>query len=59
VSDGAKVGNSCGVISRLTKDTVVIRERIRDASGVMSPRDTVLRLRGEEENEFYSCRDRL
>jgi Tfp pilus assembly protein PilP len=49
VSDGAKVGTHGGVISRITKDTVVIRERIRDASGVMSPRDTVLRLRGEEE----------
>jgi Tfp pilus assembly protein PilP len=49
VTDGAKVGAHGGVISRITKDTVVIRERIRDASGVMSPRDTVLRLRGEEE----------
>ena len=49
VTAGAKVGTHGGVISRITKDTVVIRERIRDASGVMSPRDTVLRLRGEEE----------
>ena len=49
VTDAAKVGTHGGVISKITKDTVVIRERIRDASGVMSPRDTVLRLRGEEE----------
>ncbi|MGO9379761.1 MAG: pilus assembly protein PilP [Dissulfurispiraceae bacterium] len=49
VTDGDKVGSHGGVITKITKDTVVIRERIRDASGVMSPRDTVLRLRGEEE----------
>jgi Tfp pilus assembly protein PilP len=49
VTDGVKAGSHGGIISKITKDTVVIRERIRDASGVMSPRDTVLRLRGEEE----------
>lgn len=49
IIEGTKVGSHGGVISKITKDTVVIRERIRDASGVMSPRDTVLRLRGEEE----------
>jgi len=36
-------------VAKIAKDTVVIRERTRDASGVVSPRDTVLRLRGEEE----------
>jgi len=49
VTDGVKVGSHSGVVAKIAKDTVVIRERIRDASGVMSPRDTVLRLRGEEE----------
>jgi len=49
VMDGAKVGSHGGVITKITKDTVVIRERIRDASGGMSARETVLRLRGEEE----------
>jgi len=49
VTEGDKVGSHGGVITKITKDTVVIKERIRDASGVMSPRDTVLRLRGEEE----------
>lgn len=49
VTDGTKVGSHGGLITKITKDTVVVRERIRDASGVMSPRDTVLRLRGEEE----------
>ncbi|HMK61612.1 MAG TPA: pilus assembly protein PilP [Dissulfurispiraceae bacterium] len=49
VNDGVKVGSHSGVVAKITKDTVVIRERMRDATGVMSPRDTVLRLRGEEE----------
>jgi Tfp pilus assembly protein PilP len=49
VSAGTKVGGHGGVINSITKDTVVITERIKDASGVMSPRNTVLRLRGEEE----------
>jgi len=49
VTDGAKVGTRSGVISKIVKDSMVIKERVRDARGVMNPRDTVLRLRGEEE----------
>jgi Tfp pilus assembly protein PilP len=49
VTDGTKVGTHSGVITKIVKDNVVIKERFRDARGVMSPRDIVLRLRGEEE----------
>jgi Tfp pilus assembly protein PilP len=49
VADGTKVGTHNGVIAKIVKDSVVIKERVRDARGVMSPRDIVLRLRGEEE----------
>ena len=49
VTDGIKVGTRNGVISKIVKDSMVIKERVRDARGVMNPRDTVLRLRGEEE----------
>ncbi|HTZ17932.1 MAG TPA: pilus assembly protein PilP [Dissulfurispiraceae bacterium] len=49
VNEGAKVGTRNGVITKITKDQVVIKERVRDARGSMSPRDTVLRLRGEDE----------
>jgi len=49
VTDGTKVGTHNGVISKIVKDSVVIKERVRDARGVLSPRDIVLRLRGEEE----------
>ncbi len=49
VTDGTKVGTHNGVISKIVKDNVVIKEHVRDARGVMSPRDIVLRLRGEEE----------
>ncbi len=49
VNEGAKVGTRNGVVAKIVKDHVVIRERVRDARGVMVPRDTVLRLRGEEE----------
>jgi Tfp pilus assembly protein PilP len=49
VTDGTKVGIHSGVVIKIVKDNVVIKERVRDARGVMSPRDIVLRLRGEEE----------
>lgn len=49
VTDGNKVGTHNGVITKIVKDSVVIKERVRDVRGVMSPRDIVLRLRGEEE----------
>jgi Tfp pilus assembly protein PilP len=49
VTDGTKVGTHSGVITKIVKDNVVIKERVRDGRGVMSPRDIVLRLRGEEE----------
>ncbi len=49
VNEGARVGTHNGTVTKIAKDRVVIRERVRDARGAMSPRDTVLRLRGEEE----------
>ncbi len=49
VNEGTKVGTRNGVVSKIIRDRVVITERVRDARGDMVPRDTVLRLRGEEE----------
>jgi len=49
VNEGAKVGTRNGIVTKISKDRVIIKERIRDARGAMSPKDTVLRLRGEEE----------
>lgn len=49
VADGTKVGINGGVVSRITKDSMVISERVRDRRGRISPKNTVLKLRVEEE----------
>ncbi|MCL4456392.1 MAG: pilus assembly protein PilP [Nitrospirae bacterium] len=47
--EGVKMGLHGGKIYKITKDSVIIREHVRDYRGVLSPKDTVLKLRMEEE----------
>lgn len=49
IREGMKLGLHKGKVFRITRDAVVIREQVRDYSGVVSAKDTVLKLRREEE----------
>ncbi len=49
ITTGAKIGRRNGRITRITRDSVVITERVRDAKGAFGPKNIVLKLRGEEE----------
>jgi Tfp pilus assembly protein PilP len=46
---GIKVGPNAGVIKKITKDSMVIADRVKDARGRFSPKERVLKLRTEEE----------
>ncbi|MCC6347744.1 MAG: pilus assembly protein PilP [Nitrospirales bacterium] len=47
--EGMRLGPNGGKVLRISQDSVVIRERIRDYRGTVSPKDTTLKLRREEE----------
>ncbi|MDX9715027.1 MAG: pilus assembly protein PilP [Dissulfurispiraceae bacterium] len=47
--EGVKIGMNGGKVIKIEKDSVVIREYHRDLKGVLSPKDTILKLRREEE----------
>ncbi len=49
VREGTKLGLHGGKIYKITKDSVIIREQVRDYRGVLGSKDTVLKLRREEE----------
>mgnify|MGYP002335949801 CR=1 FL=1 len=49
IKEGVKLGLHGGKVYKIIKDSVIIREQIRDYRGVLSPKDTVLKLRREEE----------
>jgi Tfp pilus assembly protein PilP len=49
VHEGMKVGVNAGVIKKISKDTMIIADRIKDARGRFSPKERVLKLRTEEE----------
>ncbi|MEW5744810.1 MAG: pilus assembly protein PilP [Nitrospirota bacterium] len=49
IREGMRLGLHKGKVFRILRDTVVIREQVRDYSGVVSAKDTVLKLRREEE----------
>ncbi len=48
-NEGVKVGPNGGIIKKITKDTMFIADRIKDARGRFSPKERVLKLRTEEE----------
>ena len=50
IVEGMTIGLQGGKIEKITKDTVVVREFIKDYRGNLKPRDTILKLhKGEEE----------
>lgn len=49
IREGMKLGLHGGKVYKLTKDSVIIREQVRDYKGALSPKDTILKLRREEE----------
>jgi type IV pilus assembly protein PilP len=49
IREGVKLGLHGGKVFKITKDSVIVREQVRDYKGVRSPKDTILKLRREEE----------
>ncbi len=47
--EGARLGPHGGRVVKITKDTVTIRENVRDYRGILKPKDTLLKLRLEEQ----------
>lgn len=48
VVEGMKLGLHAGKVHKITKDSVIIREHVKDQKGRLSPKDTILKLRREE-----------
>lgn len=49
IREGVKLGLHGGKVYKITKDSVIIREYVRDYKGALGPKDTILKLRREEE----------
>ncbi len=49
IKEGTKMGLHGGKVYKITKNSVVIREQLRDQRGALKPKDTILKLRREEE----------
>lgn len=50
ITEGMTLGLQGGKVEKITRDTVVIRELMKDYRGEIKPRDSILRLhKGEEE----------
>ena len=50
ITEGMSLGLQGGKVEKITKDTVVIREFVKDYRGDIKPRDSILKLhKGEEE----------
>jgi Tfp pilus assembly protein PilP len=49
LNEGKKVGLHGGKVYKIVKDSVIVREFLKDYRGSDKPRDTVLKLRREEE----------
>lgn len=49
ITEGIKLGLREGKVYKITKDSVTIKEQIRDQRGILMPRDTILKLRKGEE----------
>src|SRR3989304_3707679 len=48
ITEGTKLGVHGGKVEKITQDTVLIREYIKDYRGVVQPKDSILKLRKEE-----------
>ncbi len=49
VRKGMRIGLDGGVVESITKDTVVVRQHIKDKKGTFKSKDFILRLRAEEQ----------
>ncbi|MBF0505818.1 MAG: pilus assembly protein PilP [Nitrospirae bacterium] len=49
LSEGKKIGLHGGKVYKIVKDSVTVREFLKDYRGIIKPKDTVLKLRREEE----------
>lgn len=49
IIEGMRLGLHNGTVHKITKDSVIIRENIKDHKGVFKAKDTILKLRREEE----------
>ena len=50
ITEGMRLGLQGGKVQKITRNTVIIREFIRDYKGEVKPRDSILKLhKGEEE----------
>lgn len=49
VRQGTKIGLHGGQIAKITQDSVIIREVVKNYKGVLAPKDTVLKLRRGDE----------
>lgn len=49
VRKGMKLGLDGGIVEDITKDTVVVRQYLKDKKGTLKPKDLILRLRMEEQ----------
>ncbi len=49
VGQGRKIGLHGGNVYKITKDSVIVRELLKDYRGTIKPKDTDLKLRREEE----------
>lgn len=49
VKEGMRIGLHDGRIQKITKDSVVVRETVRNERGVRAQRDTILKLRLEDQ----------
>lgn len=49
VKKGMKLGLDSGTVEDITKDTVVVRQYLKDKKGALKPKDLILRLRTEEQ----------
>jgi Tfp pilus assembly protein PilP len=48
-TEGVKVGPNGGSVKKISKDTMIIADKLKDARGRLSPKERVLKLRTEEE----------
>lgn len=49
VKKGMRIGMDGGTIESITKDSIVVRQLIKDKTGALKPKDIILRLRTEEQ----------
>ncbi|MDI6800659.1 MAG: pilus assembly protein PilP [Thermodesulfovibrionales bacterium] len=49
IKEGVRLGLHGGKVQKITKDSVIVKENIKDYRGVLRTKDTILKLRREDE----------